>query len=66
VCKQSAHIFDDDDDEKNDDDGGGDDVEGDGEKKGANEAPTSFPPNKLVGAEKHLWPSDRPDQARLQ
>ena len=58
----SAHIFDYDDENNDDDD---DEDDGD-QKKGANEAPTSFPPNKLVGAEKHLWPSDRPDQARLQ
>ena len=51
--KKCANIFDDDDGDY-------------GEKKGANEAPTSFPPNKLVGAEKHLGPSDRPDQTRLQ
>ena len=57
----SAHIFDDD-DENNDDD---DDDDDDDEKKGANEAPTSFPPNKLVGAEKHLWPSDRPDPTAM-
>ena len=64
MCKQSAHIFDDVDDEKNDDDIGGDDVEGDGEKKGANEAPTSFPPTnwlELRSTFGHQTDQTRPD-----